>query len=137
MTDPVADLLIFLDRSPTPYHAVAESTRRLEMAGFGRLDAASGWELGAGDRRYAVRADGSLIALEVGQVAAAESGFRWIGAHTDSPNLRLRPHPDDSSHGYRRLAVEPYGGVLLHTWFDRDLALAGRVALRSPDPGGP
>ena len=133
MTDPVADLLAFLDRSPTPYHAVAECIRRLESAGFRPLDARDAWELGAGDRRYATRGEGSLVAFEVGQLAVAESGFRWIGAHTDSPNLRVRPRPDETSHGYRRLGMELYGGVLLHTWLDRDLSLAGRAVLRGPD----
>ena len=133
MTDVVADLLAFLDRSPTPYHAVAECVRRLEAAGFRALDPAAAWELGAGDRRYSVRGDGSLVAFEVGQLAVAEAGFRWIGAHTDSPNLRLRPRPDDTVLGYRRLGVEVYGGVLLHTWLDRDLSLAGRAVLRGPD----
>jgi aspartyl aminopeptidase len=133
MTDLVADLLAFLDRSPTPYHAVAECVRRLASAGFRPLDPADAWELGAGDRRYSVRGEGSLVAFEVGQLAVAESGFRWIGAHTDSPNLRLRPRPDESAHGYRRLGVEIYGGVLLHTWLDRDLSLAGRAVLRGPD----
>jgi aspartyl aminopeptidase len=130
MTDPVADLLAFLDRSPTPYHAVAECIRRLESAGFRALDAGEPWDLGAGDRRYVTRGEGSLAAFEVGQLAVAETGFRWIGAHTDSPNLRVRPRPDDTAHGYRRLGMELYGGVLLHTWLDRDLSLAGRAVLR-------
>ncbi len=134
MADLVADLLDFVDRSPTPYHAVAECVRRLEAAGFRRLDPTASWSLGAGDRRYAVREEGSLIAFEVGQVPPSEAGFRWIGAHTDSPNLRLKPCPDDTACGYRRLGVETYGGVLLHTWFDRDLSLAGRVALRGSGP---
>jgi aspartyl aminopeptidase len=128
--DLVADLLAFLDGSPTPYHAVAESTRRLESAGFQPLSAAEPWSLAPGDRRYVVRDDGSLVAFEVGQRSPSEAGFRWVGAHTDSPNLRVKPRPDDSAHGYRRLTVETYGGVLLHTWLDRDLSLAGRVALR-------
>ena len=133
MTDVVADLLSFLDRSPTPYHAVAECVRRLEGAGFRALAATDGWQLGAGDRRYAVRGDGSLVAFEIGQLAVAEGGFRLIGAHTDSPNLRLRPRPDETTLGYRRLGVEVYGGVLLHTWLDRDLSLAGRAVLRTPE----
>ncbi len=128
--DPVADLLLYLDRSPTPYHAVAESVRRLEAAGFQSLDAVESWSLAAGDRRYVVRDDGSLVAFEVGLQSPAEAGFRWIGAHTDSPNLRIKPQPDEEAHGYGQLRVETYGGVLLHTWFDRDLSLAGRVAVR-------
>lgn len=130
MTDRVQDLLSFIDRSPTPYHAVAESAARLEAAGFSRLEEADPWSLSAGDRRYVVRAGGSIAAFEVGQADPAEAGFRVVGAHTDSPNLRIKPEADVRAHGYRQLAVEPYGGVLLHTWLDRDLSLAGRVTLR-------
>jgi aspartyl aminopeptidase len=127
--DPVADLLAFLDRSPTPYHAVAEARRRLEAAGFRELVEADAWDLAPGDRRFAVRG-GSLLALQIGSVSPAEGGFRVVGAHTDSPNLRLRPRADAASAGYQRYGVEPYGGVLLHTWLDRDLSLAGCVTLR-------
>ncbi|HEY5656293.1 MAG TPA: M18 family aminopeptidase [Myxococcota bacterium] len=133
MTDLVADLLDYIDRSPTPYHAVAESVRRLDAAGFQELDEAQAWSLAPGDRRYAVRGQGSLVAFGVGRCAPAASGYRAVGAHTDSPNLRVKPQPDVSGHGYRSLAVEPYGGVLLHTWLDRDLSLAGRVVVRDGD----
>jgi aspartyl aminopeptidase len=135
MEDPVVDLLAFVDQSPTPFHAVAVSRRRLEDAGFRHLGSEDPWSLGPGDRRYAMRDEGSLIAFEVGQEPPSETGFRWIGAHTDSPNLRVKPRPDDTAHGYRQLGVETYGGVLLHTWLDRDLSLAGRVILR--DEGRP
>jgi len=74
-----------------------------------------------------------LLAFAVGSAAPAAGGFRIVGAHTDSPNLRVKPIPDVDSNGYRQLAVEVYGGALLHTWLDRDLSLAGRVTLRS-DP---
>ncbi len=131
MPDLVRDLLDFIDRSPTPYHAVSESVRRLRAAGFQQLTEHDIWELLPGDRRYVIRNEGSLVAFEMGSVSPADAGFRIIGAHTDSPNLRLRPQPDVTAHGYRQLAVEPYGGVLLHTWLDRDLSLAGRVMLRS------
>lgn len=130
MGDAVADLLGFIDRSPTPYHAVAESVRRLRAAGYQPLDAAELWELGPCDRRYTLRGGGSLLAFEVGQRSPAEAGFCVLGAHTDSPNLRVKPLPDVCEQGYRQLAVEPYGAVLLHTWLDRDLSLAGRVRLR-------
>ncbi|TFG92746.1 MAG: M18 family aminopeptidase, partial [Myxococcales bacterium] len=69
-------------------------------------------------------------AFQVGSVSPAEAGFRVVGAHTDSPNLRLRPRADAACHGYQRYPVEPYGGVLLHTWLDRDLSLAGSVGIR-------
>jgi aspartyl aminopeptidase len=130
MPDPVADLLAFIDASPTPYHAVGEAVRRLERAGYQQLEESELWELSPGERRFALRGGGSLLALEIGSEAPADAGFRLIGAHTDSPNLRLKPRADVVAQGYRQLAVEPYGGVLLHTWLDRDLSLAGRVALR-------
>ena len=127
--DPVSDLLRYIDASPTPYHAVAESARRLRDAGYALLEESEPWELSVGDRGYCVRGDGSLVAFEIGSEAPGDAGFRIVGAHTDSPNLRLKPVCDVSAHGYRQLAVETYGGLLLHTWLDRDLSLAGRVSL--------
>lgn len=130
MIDAVSDLLSYIDAAPTPYHAVAESVRRLEAGGWQAVDEADVWDLSPGDRRYVVRGDGSLVAFEAGAVSPADGGFRIVGAHTDSPNLRIKPRADVDAHGYRQLAVEPYGGLLLHTWLDRDLTLAGRVTLR-------
>jgi len=128
MSDPVADLLAFIDRSPTPCHAVAEGVRRLEAGGFRALAEGDVWDLGPGARCYVVRGESSLAAFQVGSGSPAEGGFRIVGAHTDSPNLRIKPCADVDAHGYHQLAVEPYGGVLLHTWLDRDLSLAGRVS---------
>jgi aspartyl aminopeptidase len=130
-SEAVADLLDFIARSPTPYHAVAETVRRLESAGFRECRETDLWQLAPGDRRYAVRNEGSLVAFELGGAPPAEAGFRIVGAHSDSPNLRLKPRPDVEAHGYRQYAVEPYGGALLHTWLDRDLSLAGRVSLEA------
>ena len=115
MSDPVADLLAYIDRSPTPYHAVAESIHRLEQHGYHQLSETEAWELESGARHYVVRNDGSLVACEVGSVSPAEAGFHIVGAHTDSPNLRLKPLADLTTQGYQQLAVEPYGSVLLHT----------------------
>jgi len=131
VSDAVVDLLAYLDRSPSPYHAVAETRRRLEAQGFTEASEAEVWDLAPGERRYVVRQQGSLVAFQVGSVSPADGGFRVIGAHTDSPNLRLSPRADRTAFGYRQLGVEPYGGVLLHTWLDRDLSLAGRVTLRA------
>jgi aspartyl aminopeptidase len=130
MAELVPDLLSYIDRSPTPYHAVAESVRRLEAAGYHRLEEADLWGLDSGSRHYVVRNEGSLLAFEAGMVSPSDAGFRIVGAHTDSPNLRLKPSPDLKAHGYRQLGVEVYGGALLHTWLDRDLSLAGRVVAR-------
>jgi aspartyl aminopeptidase len=130
MSDPARDLLAFIDASPTPYHAIAEATRRLAAAGFCDCAESELWALSPGDRRMVVRNGGSLVAFQVGAESPVEGGFRIVGAHSDSPNLRAKPRADAAAHGYRQLAIEPYGGVLLHTWLDRDLSLAGRVTLR-------
>jgi aspartyl aminopeptidase len=122
------DLCSYIDASPTPYHAVNETARRMRAAGYSPLAESDEWRLGPGDRRYIIR-DGSILAFELGTRPPAESGFRIVGAHTDSPNLRIKPHAAVESHGYRQLAIEPYGAVLLHSWLDRDLSLAGRVSL--------
>ena len=131
MAQYVADLLGFIDQSPTPYHAVESAARRLEAVGYTRVSEETVWDHGPGARCYVTRNEGSLIAFELGSVGPAAGGFRMVGAHTDSPNLRLKPAADALAHGYRQLAVEPYGGVLLHTWLDRDLSLAGRVSVRT------
>lgn len=124
------DLLAFLAAAPTPYHAVAEARRRLDAAGARVLDEGEDFALARGELAYVVRGGTSLVAVRVGTSAALEHGFRLIGAHTDSPNLRVKPNADVSAAGVAQLAVEPYGGVLLYTWLDRDLGLAGRVFTR-------
>jgi aspartyl aminopeptidase len=129
------DLRAFVDASPTPYHAVAEMERRLDAAGFSGLQERDRWALAAGDRRYVVRDGGSIVAFRVGSQPPSDAGFRMVGAHTDSPTLKVRPRPDVRRAGYRLVGVEPYGGVLLYTWLDRDLTLAGRVAVRAVDGG--
>ncbi len=133
MSVEIEDLLAYIDASPTPYHAVAETARRLDAAGYSGLAEAERWELEAGERCYVVRGEGSLIAFEMGEAEPSEAGFRIIGAHSDSPNLRLKPAASADSEGYRRLALEPYGGVLLYTWLDRDLSLAGLVSVTSEE----
>jgi aspartyl aminopeptidase len=130
MSDAARDLLAFIDASPTPYHAVAEVSRRLAQAGFREASESELWTLSPGERRLVVRNGGSVLAFQVGSESPVEGGFRIVGAHSDSPNLRAKPLADVTAHGYRQLAVEPYGGILLHTWLDRDLSLAGRVTLR-------
>jgi aspartyl aminopeptidase len=124
---PFVDRLInFLDRSPTPWHAVANISEHLEYFGFIRLDERAAWCLEAGASYFAVRSDGALVAW---RQPADVDGWTIFGAHTDSPNLRVRPDPIVKKHGYFQLGLEVYGGVLLSTWFDRDLSLAGRVAI--------
>jgi aspartyl aminopeptidase len=123
------DLLGFIEAAPTPYHAVSEVAGRLSKAGFRRLSERDTWQLRPGERGFVVRGGGSIAAFRVGEKSPAEAGFAVIGAHTDSPNLRLKPNAESSAHGYEQLLVEVYGGVLLSTWLDRDLGLAGRIVL--------
>ena len=124
-------LLDFLHRSPTPWHATANMAARLEEAGFRRLDEREAWALTPGERVYVTRNDSSIIALQLpeGRLEA----LRMIGAHTDSPGLRLKPNAAQTAAGWLQLGVEVYGGALLAPWFDRDLGLAGRVHVRHPD----
>lgn len=128
-TDHAQDLLAFIDASPTPFHAVQEAIRRLEAHGFRPLDEREKWTLTPGDRVYVSRAGTSLAAFEIGQEPVDRAGFRLVGAHTDSPNLRLKPNAPYAKSGYHQLGVEVYGGALWHTWLDRDLSLAGRVVV--------
>ena len=123
-----SDLVSFLDAAKTPYHAVREVARRLSARGFRAFREQDAWQLEAGTRGFVVRAGGSIVAFQVGTKPPADAGFVLLGAHSDSPNLRLKPLPDLTSVGYRQLSVEVYGGVLLSTWLDRDLSLAGRIA---------
>lgn len=117
----------FIDDSPSPFHVVASAIELLEASGFSH--AVPGTADGMTGQRYLQR-DGSLIAWRAPEGVDAGTPFRIVGAHTDSPNLRLKPKPNADSVGYRRLGVEVYGGVLLNSWLDRDLGISGRITVR-------
>ena len=139
MADCLPDLLAFLAASPTPYHAVASTIARLTAASFRALDERDSWEALAPGRYYVVPSGGdaesAIVAfvLPGAPVSKGIRGFRIVGAHTDSPNLRLKPKPEYTKEGYLQLGVEVYGGALLNSWLDRDLSLAGRVLVRGAD----
>ncbi|MBG0853803.1 M18 family aminopeptidase [Streptomyces spinoverrucosus] len=122
------DLMSFLAASPSPYHAVANAAERLEKAGFRQVAETDAWD-GTSGGRFVLRG-GAIVAWYVPEGAAPHTPFRIVGAHTDSPNLRVKPLPDTGAHGWRQVAVEIYGGPLLNSWLDRDLGLAGRLTLR-------
>ncbi|WP_206504765.1 M18 family aminopeptidase [Streptomyces chrestomyceticus] len=122
------DLMSFLAASPSPYHAVANAAERLEKAGFRQVAETDAWD-GESGGKYVLRG-GAIIAWYVPEGATAATPYRIVGAHTDSPNLRVKPIPDTGHRGWRQVAVEVYGGTLLNTWLDRDLGLSGRVTLR-------
>lgn len=123
----------FLDASPTPFHATATMAAHLDAAGFIALDEHQPWTLQAGQAYYVTRNQSSLIAWTQGEEPLTEQGIRMLGAHTDSPCLKVKPQADLHDYSSWRLAVEVYGGVLLAPWFDRDLSLAGRVHFRHSD----
>lgn len=125
----------YLDSSPSPFHAVATAAQMLEAAGFERWSWDEHWDLDEGRdpaRRggYLIR-DGALVAWRNDTPTSRHAPYRIVGAHSDSPGLRLKPRPEFRAHGWHQLDVEIYGGPLLASWLDRDLGLAGRLALRS------
>ena len=123
----LTDLFRFLDNSPTPYHAVQQTISALQAQGFYELYEKNHWDLEEDGKYYVVR-EGSVIAFRTAGADLREKGFRLVGAHTDSPCLKVKPNAYKEFQNYRNLNVETYGGVLLMTWFDRDLSIAGRVS---------
>jgi len=118
-------LLGFLDASPTPFHATRNMSAMFENAGFTKLDEVEKWDLHEGSKYYVTRNDSSIIAFTYPK---RDKNYVMVGAHTDSPNLKLKPNAIIKEHGVVKFGVEPYGGLLLNPWFDRDLSLAGRVS---------
>ena len=126
-----SDLIAYIDASPSPWHVAACSAQRLLAQGFTQLDETERWRLAAGGRYFVVRGGASLIAFVLGTDPLAQTGLRLVGAHTDSPGLRLKPRAAHASESVMRLGVEVYGGPILATFTDRDLSLAGRVNVRA------
>ncbi|WP_245395111.1 M18 family aminopeptidase [methane-oxidizing endosymbiont of Gigantopelta aegis] len=124
-------LLDFIDASPSPWHAVDSMVTQLQQAGFKPLLEAEPWPLQQGGRYYVIRDGSSLIAFVVGDKPLTETGFKMVGAHTDSPGLRVKPKPVITSGDLVRLGVEIYGGPILATFSDRDLSLAGRISYKA------
>ena len=124
-----SELFSFLASSPTPFHATQMLAEMLRVeGGFSELKEADPWSLKPGGRHFVVRNQSSIVAFQVPEGDVTHTGFRLIGSHTDSPCLRLKPQPEIEACGVLQVGVEVYGGVLLSTWFDRDLSLAGRVS---------
>nr|GEU59185.1 probable aspartyl aminopeptidase [Tanacetum cinerariifolium] len=129
----VGDLLDYLNESWTHFHATAEAKRQLLDAGFHLLSENDEWNLKPGGRYFFTRNMSCLVAFAIGEKYSAGNGFHVIAAHTDSPCLKLKPKSASSKSNYLMLNVQTYGGGLWHTWFDRDLSVAGRVIVRSGD----
>ena len=126
----VQALLNFIDASPSPWHAVKQVEAHLEAFQFIKLDETSAWDLQPGRRYYVVRDDSSIVIFVQGQKPLVETGFKLVGAHTDSPGLRIKPNAASGIDGLLRLGVEVYGGPILATFADRDLSLAGRITYK-------
>jgi len=124
-------LLSFLQASPTPFHATASMKARLLEQNFQELKEDQDWQIEQGGRYFVTRNASSIIAFTTPQLDYHKQGWRMLGAHTDSPCLKLKPNAHVNRAGYDQLGVEVYGGVLRHTWLDRDLSLAGRVTFKT------
>uniref|UniRef100_A0A5B6YJS3 Putative aspartyl aminopeptidase isoform X1 n=1 Tax=Davidia involucrata TaxID=16924 RepID=A0A5B6YJS3_DAVIN len=126
----VADLINFLNASPTAFHAVDEAKKRLKSAGYEHISEREDWNLQAGNKYFFTRNHSTIVAFAIGKRYVAGNGLHIIGAHTDSPCLKLKPISKVSKGGFLEVGVQTYGGGLWHTWFDRDLAVAGRMIIR-------
>ncbi|KAJ8102639.1 peptidase M18 [Lipomyces tetrasporus] len=124
-----SDFLSFVNASPSPYHVVDNAKKLLLTAGFLELKERDAWagKIEKGKKYFLTRNGSSIVAFGVGQDWRAGNGIAMVGAHTDSPTLRLKPVSKKWSEGYLQVGVELYGGGLWHSWFDRDLSVAGRV----------
>jgi len=135
----VSNLLKFLDASPVNFLAVKNICDELEQGGFRRLDPREPLgKVNVGDKFYVTKNDSSVYAFNIGRKSLAESGFRMICAHCDSPTFRIKPNAEMLCEGgIVKLNTEVYGGPILSTWFDRPLTIAGRVIVRGEDALNP
>ncbi|XP_030531268.1 probable aspartyl aminopeptidase isoform X2 [Rhodamnia argentea] len=134
-TSVVSDFVAFLNASPTAFHAVDESKRLLRDAGYEQVSEREEWNLEAGNKYFFTRNHSTIVAFAIGKKYVAGNGFHIVGAHTDSPCLKLKPVTKVSKGGCLQVGVQTYGGGLWHTWFDRDLTIAGRVMIRKEKDG--
>ncbi len=132
------NMLDFIYESPTQFNAVAVSAEMLEKNGFEKLNPKENWKLEVGKKYYTTKNSSALVAFKVNSDEIEKEGFRIIGSHTDSPGFRIKPNAEMESCGaYLKLNTEGYGGMILSTWLDRPLAMAGRVFLRGENPFKP
>ena len=132
------NMLDFIYNSPTQFNAVEVSAEMLEKNGFEKLNPKENWKLEVGKKYYTTKNSSALVAFKVNSDEVEKEGFRIIGSHTDSPGFRIKPNAEMESCGaYLKLNTEGYGGMILSTWLDRPLAMAGRVFLRGENPFKP
>ncbi|XP_057480506.1 probable aspartyl aminopeptidase isoform X2 [Actinidia eriantha] len=129
------DLIDFLNASPTAFHAVDEAKKRLRSAGYEQVSEREDWKLEAGKKYFFTRNHSTIVAFAIGKKYVTGNGFHVIGAHTDSPCLKLKPVSKVSKGEYLEVGIQTYGGGLWHTWFDRDLTVAGRMIINEGKDG--
>jgi aspartyl aminopeptidase len=126
----ILELKEFLDESPTAYQASGNIIYELEQNGFKELDETEEWKLKPGGKYYVCRNQSAVIAFINSKALPTLNGFKLIGAHTDSPSLKIKPLTEKCIKGNRKLGVEIYGGPIISTWLDRELSIAGRVVIK-------
>ncbi len=135
------DAMKFIDDSPDPFHVIQTASRALDEVGFKEWDDDDDHSLEPGGLYYFTRNKSTLVAFCVGKKYTPGKGFKIIGSHTDSPNLKVKPRSKRTTSklggpsGVIQLGVECYGGGLWHTWFDRDLGISGRVFVKDDSAG--
>src|SRR6056297_370549 len=123
-------LIEYLKNGASPFHVVDETVEILEKNNFEKLDIKSKWNIKENKKYYVIKNDSAVIAFTTGNKQNLDSGFKIVGAHTDSPSLKIKPQPEFKDEDYYlKLNTEVYGGPILNTWFDRPLTLAGRVSV--------
>ena len=129
------EMVDFLNEAWTCFHAIEACKKMLGSAGYSEISERSAFkgQLKTGGKYYFTRNDSSIVAFAVGCKYKAGNGFISIGAHSDSPCLKLKPNSKITSAGYQQIGLQTYGGGLWNTWFDRDLGIAGRVIIRNPN----
>ena len=131
----IKDLLQFMDKSPCNFLAVDAIKEKLTKNGFNEKCAGDKLEVKPGDKFFFTKNDSAIFAVKVGKKPVAETGFKIVAAHSDSPGFRIKPNAEMlTDGGIVKLNTEVYGGPILYTWFDRPLSIAGRVILRGKDP---
>ena len=129
--DPINGMMDFIRRSPTAFHAVANLREMLEGQGFRPLNECESWKLVPGGRYCVTRNQSSIIAFRIPK--GDFNHFQLVASHSDSPCFKLKPSAGRDSNGYAILNVEKYGGMIMQTWFDRPLSIAGRAVVRTAE----